>query len=60
MELKPGDLLLVFTDEITEAMNPQDEEWGVENVICCVASADQFAAGAMQHDDMTLVAARIA
>jgi phosphoserine phosphatase RsbU/P len=56
-------------------MNPADEEWGVENLISCVrehdgivcgdlirrvmAAADAFAAGAKQHDDMTLVAARI-
>jgi phosphoserine phosphatase RsbU/P len=75
IEVAPGDILVAFTDGISEAMNPADEEWGVENLICCVrehggivcddlirrvmAAADAFAAGAKQHDDMTLVAARI-
>jgi len=75
IEMQPGDVLVAFTDGISEAMNPADEEWGVENLISCVrehggiicseliqgvmASADAFAAGAKQHDDMTVVVARI-
>ena len=75
IELRPGDLLIAFTDGISEAMNPMDEEWGVERLICCIrdfngivagdlmahvmASADAFTAGAKQHDDMTVVVARI-
>lgn len=75
LTLEPGDVLVALTDGISEAMNPSDEEWGVENLIGCVrdsgaiasadliecvmASADAFAAGAKQHDDMTLVVARI-
>ena len=73
--LFPGDILVAFTDGISEAMNPADNEWGVENLVGCVrasngisaqylidrimASADTFAAGAQQHDDMTIVVARI-
>ena len=73
--LEPGDILAALTDGISEAMNPSDEEWGVENLISCVrncdglasgdlierviASADAFAGGAKQHDDMTLIVARI-
>jgi sigma-B regulation protein RsbU (phosphoserine phosphatase) len=73
--LEPGDILVALTDGISEAMNPSDEEWGVENLISCVrncdglasgeliervmASADAFAAGAKQHDDMTMIVARI-
>lgn len=76
IQLQQGDLLLAFTDGISEAMNPQDEEWEVERLVCCVrgcgdipaqdlikhimCAADAFAAGAKQHDDMTIVAARIA
>ncbi len=75
VRLEPGDILVALTDGISEAMNPLDEEWGVENLIGCVrecngagcselieravAAADTFAAGAKQHDDMTLVVARI-
>lgn len=71
VELKEGDLLVGFTDGISEAMNPKDEEWGEEALLAeliklkgdpareilddVVASADRFADGAKQHDDMTMV-----
>jgi sigma-B regulation protein RsbU (phosphoserine phosphatase) len=74
--LEPGDLLVAFTDGISEAMNIAEEEWGEEELIktakACeglsatetlariVEAADRFAAGAKQHDDMTLLVARIA
>ena len=73
--LLQGDILVAFTDGISEAMNPVDEEWGVQNLVRCVrasngisaqslirhivASADAFAEGAQQHDDMTIVVARL-
>jgi sigma-B regulation protein RsbU (phosphoserine phosphatase) len=73
--LAPGDLLVAFTDGISEAMNPSDEEWGEERFAEAVKSlagmkardmlehlmsaADAFAAGAKQHDDMTLVVMRV-
>jgi sigma-B regulation protein RsbU (phosphoserine phosphatase) len=69
--LEPGDLLIAFTDGISEAMNPAEEEWGEEQLLEVAQScsdlsaagmikrlmdaADTFAAGAKQHDDMTLV-----
>jgi phosphoserine phosphatase RsbU/P len=69
--LAPGDLLIAYTDGISEAMTARDEEWGQEAMIAaarsarqCSApeivaqifrSADQFTAGAPQHDDMTLL-----
>ncbi len=69
--LEPGDLLVLFTDGISESMNSEDEEWGEERLIdlakTCVdvpaieamnrimAAAETFAAGAPQHDDMTVV-----
>jgi sigma-B regulation protein RsbU (phosphoserine phosphatase) len=56
-------------------MNARDEEWGEERLIECaktchglpaleamtriMAAAETFAAGASQHDDMTLVVLRI-
>ena len=73
--LATGDIFVAFTDGISEAMNSADEEWGVEKLVECVrgsngigsrglidrimASADAFAAGAEQHDDMTIVVARL-
>jgi sigma-B regulation protein RsbU (phosphoserine phosphatase) len=73
--LEPGDVVVLFTDGITEAMNAADEEWGEEHLIEAVRpcralqardligrlmqSADAFVAGAPQHDDMTLVILRV-
>jgi len=74
--LEPGDLVVLFTDGVSESMNVRDEEWGEERLIelakVChgltvqegmrriLAAAQAFAAGAPQHDDMTLVVLRIA
>ncbi len=73
--MEPGDMLVAFTDGISEAMNPLEEEWGEDNLIeavkgCdgmtasdmlprLVEAADRFAAGAKQHDDMTLLIVRV-
>lgn len=75
MTLEPGDILIGFTDGISEAMNLAEEEWGEERLLeaaqkCrdlhaadiikqLVNAADEFAAGAKQHDDMTLVVVKI-
>ena len=73
--LEPGDLLVLYTDGVSEAMNPQDEEWGearmreaikrcqglsaAQTLDYVMAGADAFASGAPQHDDMTLVVLRV-
>jgi sigma-B regulation protein RsbU (phosphoserine phosphatase) len=73
--LQPGDLLVLFTDGISESMNNDDEEWGEERLIdfaktCCgltavdamsriMTAAQTFADGAPQHDDMTVVVLRV-
>jgi sigma-B regulation protein RsbU (phosphoserine phosphatase) len=73
VEVKPGDLLLLFTDGISEAMNAVDEEWGEERMLCVLKSssaakpasiasalfqaAGEFTGSAPQHDDMTVVIA---
>jgi phosphoserine phosphatase RsbU/P len=73
--LQPADLLVLFTDGISESMNSDDEEWGEERLIelaktctgmpaieamnCIVAAAQSFATGAPQHDDMTEVVLRV-
>jgi sigma-B regulation protein RsbU (phosphoserine phosphatase) len=72
--LNAGDVLVSFTDGISEAMNASDEEFGEERLIAAVSpartlsppalithlmtAADTFAGSAPQHDDMTLVVAR--
>jgi len=69
--LQTGDLLLAYTDGISEAMTADDEEWGEERMLqtakaaqsrsvdeilrAIFQAADQFTAGAAQHDDMTLL-----
>jgi sigma-B regulation protein RsbU (phosphoserine phosphatase) len=73
--LEPGDVIVLFTDGVSESMNARDEEWGEHRLIefakTChqlpasevmtriLAAAEQFASGASQHDDMTLVVLRI-
>jgi phosphoserine phosphatase RsbU/P len=74
LSIDPGDLFVAFTDGISEAMNSHDEEWGEQKLIDTVTrctrlspqetisrimqAADEFVAGARQHDDMTLVVLR--
>jgi sigma-B regulation protein RsbU (phosphoserine phosphatase) len=71
-----GDLVVLFTDGVSESMNVHHEEWGEERLIelakTChglaaqhtmrriLAAAQAFAEGAPQHDDMTLVVLRAA
>jgi sigma-B regulation protein RsbU (phosphoserine phosphatase) len=71
--MHPGDLFVAFTDGVSEAMNADQQEWGEDRLIECVRhysglsaqqtirrimeAADAFAAGAKQHDDMTVVVA---
>ncbi len=75
IELQNGDLIVGSTDGITEAMNPSEEEWSEEAMIeelknvyqksskeilnYIVARADEFANGAKQHDDMTLIVIKV-
>jgi serine phosphatase RsbU (regulator of sigma subunit) len=75
LHLLPGDILLAFTDGIREAMNASEDEWGEDRMIAetqaqadlnaekllrrLFRAADAFAAGAPQHDDMTLVVLRL-
>jgi serine phosphatase RsbU (regulator of sigma subunit)/dihydrofolate reductase len=75
LHLLPGDILLAFTDGISEAMNASEDEWGEDRMIAEVQAhadlnaeellqhlfraADAFAAGAPQHDDMTVVVLRL-
>jgi sigma-B regulation protein RsbU (phosphoserine phosphatase) len=69
--IAPGDMLIAFTDGVSEAMNDAQDEFGEERLIetiqscaglspaeiiaCIMRTADAFAAGAKQNDDMTLI-----
>jgi sigma-B regulation protein RsbU (phosphoserine phosphatase) len=72
--LDSGDVLVAYTDGVSEAMNRNQEEWGEEQLAATalpirtgacqnliarvIAAADEFAGGAPQHDDITLVVVR--
>jgi len=69
IQLRQGDVLVVFSDGVTEAMNAQGDEFGDERLLSCIgahrrlAPADQlncllktvrtFTEGAPQSDDIT-------
>ena len=69
--LRRGDLLLMYTDGISEAMTLDNEEWGEDRMLAAAealpdgtaeeilnhlfAEVDQFTGIAPQHDDMTLL-----
>lgn len=73
--LELGDMISSFTDGISEAMNPAEEEWGEDEVLKeliklrdlptkeiqdrVVEAADKFADGAKQHDDMTMIVLKV-
>jgi serine phosphatase RsbU (regulator of sigma subunit)/dihydrofolate reductase len=75
LNLLPGDILLAFTDGISEARNASEDEWGEDRMIAeakahadlnaeellqrLFRAADAFASGAPQHDDMTIVVLRL-
>ena len=69
-----GDVLVIYSDGLTEAMDPEGSEFGVEGLVDCVHRAggadarelvslivdglSRFRKGVPLHDDLTLVAAR--
>ncbi|HZI93875.1 MAG TPA: GAF domain-containing SpoIIE family protein phosphatase, partial [Patescibacteria group bacterium] len=73
--LQSGDVLVAYTDGISEALNGDEEEWGEQRLIGAIArcgnlpaaetitrlmqDTDAFVDGAEQHDDMTLVVLRV-
>jgi sigma-B regulation protein RsbU (phosphoserine phosphatase) len=75
LQLYPYDVLIAFTDGISEAMTADYEEWGEEQLLAAarmathrsaqkivtavIESADRFTAGAAQNDDLTLVVMKV-
>jgi len=73
--LDHGDTVVMFTDGVTEAMNPTGEEFGEERIVAAVrrgaglpavklvdqimGTLDTFTGSAPQNDDITLVVIRI-
>jgi sigma-B regulation protein RsbU (phosphoserine phosphatase) len=74
VKLEPGDTLVLFSDGVTEAMDPQDEFFGMPRLVKLVTgqndvpldalqkllleAVENFARGASQADDLTLLLVR--
>ncbi len=74
-QLEPGDVVVAYTDGITEAMSSTGQEWGLPELLeaCQVASTDgahsvlnnvrtrlrRWVGERAQYDDMTLLALRL-
>lgn len=74
LTLSSGDLLVLYTDGITEAANPEDDEFGLDRLVALVRSVSTrplaeieeaicaglaaFASGVPFHDDRTVVLLR--
>jgi len=74
-KFKRGDKLILYTDGITEGVNPQNEEYGTERLKSSIIAAaklapedmvveiigdfDRFAAGASRTDDCTVIVIEI-
>jgi sigma-B regulation protein RsbU (phosphoserine phosphatase) len=74
IQMQPGDILVLYSDGVTEAVNLRDEDFGEERLAELVASLRdrpaqeivnaihaevmKFTAGAPQADDITVVVAR--
>jgi len=75
VQLRPGDLLFVFTDGVVEAVNNGDEEYREARLLACLESAPKqssdatlkcvmadvstFVGPARQHDDITCLVLRV-
>lgn len=73
--LRPGDILVVYTDGITEITNPSGEEWGVDRLIETIQqnrdhsaqeivtrvfdAIDSYSQNAEAVDDMTLIILKV-
>ncbi len=74
VSLRPGDMLFLYTDGLTEARNPDGEEYGLDRLVTllagsrasapgalaseCLDDLAAFRAGARRSDDLTLMVVR--
>ena len=74
VSMDPGDVLVVYSDGVTEALNTEGQEFGDERLLACVkanghrapaeilsellSAVGQFAKGTAQHDDVTALVLR--
>lgn len=74
MNLEPGDTLVLFSDGVTEAMDPEEQFYGIPRLRetlagrtsdpledikkCVLESVENFVRGAHQADDLTLLLVR--
>jgi phosphoserine phosphatase RsbU/P len=74
LRLSAGDGLLLYTDGLTEARNPTDDEYGLDRVVAllpgcrkmspeqmlgsCLEDLSRFLCGAQKTDDLTVMAIR--
>jgi sigma-B regulation protein RsbU (phosphoserine phosphatase) len=72
--LAPGDVLVVYSDGVTEALDPAGQDFGEERLLACLeanrtrppaelldrvlSSVRSFVGGAAQHDDVTALVLR--
>jgi sigma-B regulation protein RsbU (phosphoserine phosphatase) len=74
LTLCPGDMLVLYTDGVTEAMNSRNKQFGVEQLGAILArcnlgaaelcqkileALDGFTGGSAAHDDRTLLVAKV-
>lgn len=73
--LQPGDIIILYTDGIVEAMNEQNEMFGFDRLLEVVGRSgtmsagallreindrvNEFAGSAVQHDDLTVIVIKV-
>jgi phosphoserine phosphatase RsbU/P len=57
VQISPGDILVAFTDGISEAMNPADEEWGEDCLMDSIRASICGASSAQELMECTFAAA---
>jgi serine phosphatase RsbU (regulator of sigma subunit) len=75
IKLNPGDCILLYTDGVDEASNPEQDLFGIDRICDCLvknakwsaqkiidqldSQVREFADGIPQHDDMTMILVKV-